>query len=356
MGDHSPKTGGRKTTGLNLDGVYMESRFRQDFSGVRVHTDGKAADAVNASGYTVGRNVVFAARKYAPNTEHGQQLLAHELTHVLQQSTNMQSLRGSLEVTNPRDSAEQEADNSAKIIAQKQPMIPSSLSTSFQLARQPSPSSSPPQPGQKYLYYDRSNFDNKFDAEVQPVSHLVTLIIGLKFESSTLSDDKINAFQRNFQATVEQIWSYQYTLVCMGDRFRARVRILTNAANPHAIISLRPDDQFPSSTSKYPNASQYKESDNLPQEKRQRVQESGKSGKVKERTFYQTTSAHEFGHLIGLHDTYGNVITREQATDIMGVGSYVSPKDYEPFVKIMNHYGRDALPPTDNKWRVEAAD
>lgn len=68
--------------------TFMESRFGQDFSQVRVHTDNKAsasARSVNALAYTVGRDVVFAAGQYAPETKEGKSLLAHELTHVLQQ-------------------------------------------------------------------------------------------------------------------------------------------------------------------------------------------------------------------------------------------------------------------------------
>jgi hypothetical protein len=59
-----------------------------DFSGVRVHTDARAAEsarAVNALAYTVGRDVVFGAGRYAPETAAGKKLLAHELTHVVQQ-------------------------------------------------------------------------------------------------------------------------------------------------------------------------------------------------------------------------------------------------------------------------------
>ncbi len=67
---------------------FMEGRFGHDFGHVRVHTDAHAAQsasAVNALAYTVGSDVVFAAGQYAPGTQHGQRLLAHELTHVLQQ-------------------------------------------------------------------------------------------------------------------------------------------------------------------------------------------------------------------------------------------------------------------------------
>lgn len=66
----------------------LEPRFGRDFSGVRVHTDGRAAAsarAVQAVAYTVGGDIVFDAGAYAPHTATGRRLLAHELAHVVQQ-------------------------------------------------------------------------------------------------------------------------------------------------------------------------------------------------------------------------------------------------------------------------------
>lgn len=68
--------------------AYMEPRFGVDFSQVRVHTDGAAAEsarAVDALAFTVGRDIVFGAGRYAPESGPGRKLLAHELTHVTQQ-------------------------------------------------------------------------------------------------------------------------------------------------------------------------------------------------------------------------------------------------------------------------------
>ena len=67
---------------------FMEPHFGHDFSRVRVHTDSKATEsarAVNALAYTVGHDVVFGCGQYAPRLPAGEQLLAHELTHVVQQ-------------------------------------------------------------------------------------------------------------------------------------------------------------------------------------------------------------------------------------------------------------------------------
>jgi hypothetical protein len=66
----------------------MEARFGHDFSRVRVHTDARAAEsaqAIQSSAYTVGHSLVFNRGRYRPDTAEGVQLLAHELTHVVQQ-------------------------------------------------------------------------------------------------------------------------------------------------------------------------------------------------------------------------------------------------------------------------------
>jgi predicted deacylase len=75
--------------------AFMEPRFGQDFSSVRVHTDEQATEsarAMNALAYTVGQDVVFGVGQYAPGIGKGQRLLAHELTHVVQQSGSSTSI------------------------------------------------------------------------------------------------------------------------------------------------------------------------------------------------------------------------------------------------------------------------
>jgi len=67
---------------------YFEPRFGADFSDVRIHTDRRAdetARALNANAFTVGKDVAFRSGMYHPDTEGGKRLLAHELTHVVQQ-------------------------------------------------------------------------------------------------------------------------------------------------------------------------------------------------------------------------------------------------------------------------------
>jgi hypothetical protein len=81
-----------KGNGQSLNGntrSFMESRFGADFSEVKIHTGAqpaKMAQSINAQAFTFGKDIYFNDGKYDPETTDGKQLLAHELTHTIQQS------------------------------------------------------------------------------------------------------------------------------------------------------------------------------------------------------------------------------------------------------------------------------
>jgi Domain of unknown function (DUF4157) len=110
-----------RSSGQTLDmetRAFMEPRFGHDFSHVRVHAGPRASEsarAVNAQAYTVDRHVVFGASLFQPRTFIGRSLLAHELTHVIQQKHQAGS-PGSIEIGAPDDSFEQEADRHAAAV------------------------------------------------------------------------------------------------------------------------------------------------------------------------------------------------------------------------------------------------
>jgi len=99
---------------------FMEPRFGYDFSGVRVHTDQKAAEsarAVNANAYTAGSHIAFGAERYAPAVSGGRKLMAHELTHVVQQAEGAvdgTSIGGGFSVSQPGDRFERMAEDSQR--------------------------------------------------------------------------------------------------------------------------------------------------------------------------------------------------------------------------------------------------
>ncbi len=104
--------------------TFMESRFGLDFSRVRVHTDARAAAsarAVDAFAYTVGRDIVFSAGQYNPNSSAGQQLLAHELAHVVQQMGQAE-VPSELKIGPEHDEGEIEAENVAVAYRRSRPV------------------------------------------------------------------------------------------------------------------------------------------------------------------------------------------------------------------------------------------
>jgi len=126
--------------------AFMEPRFGHDFSQVRVHTDARAAEsarAVNALAYTVGRDVVFGARQYEPGTSEGRRLMAHELTHVVQQEGGI--FRSQKDTMNNAmsDPFEQQADRMAQTVTEVAPIspvqLPRLLGVATWLQRQPAP-------------------------------------------------------------------------------------------------------------------------------------------------------------------------------------------------------------------------
>ena len=111
------------TAGTPLDRAdqeYFGTVFGHDFSTVKIHTDDRAAASaarVGANAYTIGQDIVFAAGRYAPATRTGRLLLAHELSHVIQQRRGriMPGHAGNAEV-------EAEADQASQAAATGQPV------------------------------------------------------------------------------------------------------------------------------------------------------------------------------------------------------------------------------------------
>jgi len=102
---------------------FFEPRFGRDFSDVRIHTDGEAANfsrSINARAFTLGNTMMFGSGNYQPQSREGKRLLGHELTHVLQQEqTNLPpqrqtiplELRTSVDLTSMSETELQERYN-----------------------------------------------------------------------------------------------------------------------------------------------------------------------------------------------------------------------------------------------------
>jgi hypothetical protein len=95
---------------------FMEPRFGRDFGGVRLHTGPEAARSargLDARAFTIGQDIYFGEGEYSPGTSDGRRLLAHELTHTVQQSGAPESPRTALRVSRPGDALEVEAERVA---------------------------------------------------------------------------------------------------------------------------------------------------------------------------------------------------------------------------------------------------
>jgi len=118
--------------------AFFEARFGADFGAVRVHADAAAArsaQALGARAYTIGRDIVFAPGQFQPGTREGQQLLAHELTHTIQQGAASGS--APLRVGAADGPAEHEADRAGRAAVENRAMPPISAAAAPSLQRAP---------------------------------------------------------------------------------------------------------------------------------------------------------------------------------------------------------------------------
>jgi uncharacterized protein DUF4157/CDI toxin RNase A-like protein/uncharacterized protein DUF922 len=122
--------------------TFMEPRFGHDFGRVRVHTGDVAAQSASSArslAFTVGSDIVFGAGQYAPQTESGRHLLAHELTHVVQQSSGPvagTTIGHGVTISDPSDSYEQAAETNARAIMSGQQALSSAPAATKQTQSQ----------------------------------------------------------------------------------------------------------------------------------------------------------------------------------------------------------------------------
>jgi hypothetical protein len=127
----------------------MESSFGQDFGHVRLHTDARAAQSaqqVNARAYTVGSDIVFGSGHYQPYTREGQHLLAHELTHTIQQGNSHGVAFDQIGISDATDASEREADAVAGAVVRGEAIAQRPATAAPQVSRQPATGKTATQP------------------------------------------------------------------------------------------------------------------------------------------------------------------------------------------------------------------
>ena len=158
--------------------AFMEPKFGHDFSSVRVHIDDQAARSarsVNALAYTVGREVVFDAGQYAPGGRAGQELIAHELAHVVQQAVHPSGVSSGLLIS---EQGENQANKAACAVMSPERRVYQQAATSgLVLARKISP---------------QANSSQGFDGRLKRINDLLSY--GL-FDWAITDAEAVEAFE-----------------------------------------------------------------------------------------------------------------------------------------------------------------
>ncbi len=268
--------------------AFMEPRFGHDFSGVRVHTDDRAAEsarAVNALAYTVGRDVVFRAGQYAPGTSEGKRLMAHELTHTIQQESAIHRSPATLEMTSPEDTTEREAQAATNVVMQGQPFAPIS-GDALKVARLGTPSQKSVLPPTFFKHNTELSglIVGNFDFHFRNCGILVWVWLKFKFTKDISATEQVD-FKKRFLNAIHSKWAHSgYSLAGTENCPCGRIPIEIHAEeNTRSFYHKLVDVERKTDLERRPkvisdiNVNLY--SDDL-------------------------TLAHEFGHVLGLYDEY----------------------------------------------------
>ncbi|WP_257666543.1 eCIS core domain-containing protein, partial [Parapedobacter tibetensis] len=258
--------------------------------------------SINALAYTTGNNIVFGHGQYQPESDSSRRLIAHELTHVVQQ----------VDAGGNRAVQRQSADANIE---------------------------------RRYGLGMRNRF-GLFDVELNRDTKTLTLIMRVRFNFTgawpSVGDQQ--TWITDFIRHVQDRWSYRFYLVPMDiclnahDTFFARVNVISVTGDQHYTI----DVDAASRRSTVNSSSRTARLDALDNDMvtRNRLGQD----------FQQRPSEHEFGHMLGLPhiecdpstgvcsagDQYGDTIA--ERSDIMGSGWIVSERDYTPFTTAMYYF------------------
>jgi hypothetical protein len=342
--------------------------FGRDLSQIRVHADtgaARSAAALGADAYTVGPHIAFAAGALAPRSPPGRRLLAHEVSHALQQGMRPATPDTPLELTEPGDAMEQAAERGAAAVMQGAPPPPIAP-TGPRLARQaatdkaaggepakptPAPAPAPARPElQSRMGITKHGFgvynatlDRSGAARKQPCKLILEVMINFIAEGAW-PPGRFERWVQQFTQAVTQRWSFRYMLAptapcpaepCTSAMSILRVtRVATSASN---VIDLHAHSQKPDNAHSAVNpAGSIPGRSNISADLYgSDVERPGSDARRN-----QTVAVHEAGHMLGLEhihcnkndsDCYGT--TREESADVMGRGDIVSERDYQPFAE-----------------------
>jgi uncharacterized protein DUF4157 len=335
----------------------MEQRFGRDFSRVRIHTGAEAsatARALQAAALTHGTDILFAAGSYAPGTSRGRELLAHELTHVVQQERSG--------TTGEPRASEREAVRNSKLVHQTPvrvlPVATAATGIQRQAGSAQTASTGPPVllPAYDARLNVPSGMHGRFNASFdrRQCSLALRVLVRPEFTQQQYPGDPLNEpwakgeaeqWTNSFVASVERRWGSKVDLVrqgnCPGEpcaRVNTKVFAVPVTSGEHFFLQVQ----------------------------HTRVPLTPKTGAgivtgltseyIKPRRaegFSQVPVEHEFGHMIGTPEVRSDLpgrqaygITPQEKADIMGLGSALSIGDFKPFLDAIREFSACS-------WRLE---
>jgi hypothetical protein len=271
---------------------FFEPRFGQDFSGVRIHNDAesaKSSQAVNALAYTVGNNIVFNQHQFSPESDSGKRLLAHELTHVVQQ----QSISGQQ--------------------AQRKPFI-------------------------QRIVHHGTDHAGSYDIDTDACTFNYQEDWYFNFVDNTPETRK-NSYMASAERQVERVWSHKFPIStdnascpCHDHGFDVNVDLTTQAAprNGRHGYSVDVNSEGTTGLTNQPN-------------RHVTLDTTHESPVDMGSGITQQRIAHEFGHTLGITDEYHwwaalwHSFGYDDRTSIMNSGDDVRPRHYQQFADIINN-------------------
>jgi Domain of unknown function (DUF4157) len=274
---------------------FFEPRFGRDLGGVRVHAGSaaaRAADALDAVAYTLGSDIVFAADRYEPGTPAGKALLAHELTHAVQQGEGIAPPRVQRQAAATR--APQTFPRTARTVGHENELLPPE-----EYSKRLSAGTASPYPGLKLMW----DLDKQF------------FVIVAAFELRGVEATAENA--ATIQRSIRSHWNASFGGWTIGTVVTVDVGAPgTKAAADKGIIEL-----FRAPVNQRSGIEKF--GPGRPQNRKVRLNING---------WVPTwTPAHEFGHYIGLDDMYTNV------TDPSGAIRSVAKPGWEGTIMAETH-------------------
>ncbi|MFC7737931.1 DUF4157 domain-containing protein [Roseomonas sp. GCM10028921] len=335
----------------------LEPRFGHDFGGVRVHAGpaaARAAQAVHAQAFTLGRDIVLGEGAPAPRSAAGQRLMAHELAHVVQQRGQADAGEGAPILSGDAglEAKAERLGTAALAGGAAGPASAAARAVQRQAAGTAPAAPAVPALPRRQALANLGRGGARFDAEIDRDACLLAATMKIQFNFVNVpktwpSEDAKASWRRRFIERVTSRWSGRFDLApgnaagCPGEtckRLGVVVQVQPVTSGAHAVATVGHTTEHRTSSAGLGSTTL----DTLDVEERSDTP--------------QVPAEHEFGHLLGLphvscdrNDQVCYGTTDEEKANIMGGGSRVDVRDYQVFAEVAERFSPCGWRPVSNR-------